>query len=70
NNVDGYQIYRNDYLLGEVSADSSSLFIDEVGLPQQVYRYSIYSYIERGNDVITSLNPITLDAVYPAPGNL
>ncbi|MEL6534201.1 MAG: LamG domain-containing protein, partial [Bacteroidota bacterium] len=70
NNVDGYLIYRNDYLLGDVSADSSSTFTDEVGLPQQVYRYSIYSYVMRGNEVVTSLNPITLDAVYPSPGNL
>ncbi|MEL6534396.1 MAG: LamG-like jellyroll fold domain-containing protein, partial [Bacteroidota bacterium] len=69
NNVDGYIILRDDEELGRVSANESSVFIDSLGIPGKTYRYSLYSYLERGNETIVSTWSKTIDTDYPDPGN-
>ena len=68
NNVDGYIIERNDEEVGRVSATTSPVFIDSTGVPNQVYRYNIYSYLERSDKVVKSLRSHLVEATFPLTG--
>lgn len=68
NNVDGYLIERNDKEVGRISFADSPVFIDSTGLPNQTYRYEIYSYLERDGRFIKSNFSILTEALYPYTG--
>ncbi|HAA12717.1 MAG TPA: hypothetical protein DCE41_13895, partial [Cytophagales bacterium] len=70
NNVDGYVILRNDVEIGRVLAEETAAFTDDYGLPGTLYRYSIHTYLARNGEEIQSALPITVEALYPAPGNV
>ncbi|HAA22432.1 MAG TPA: hypothetical protein DCP28_28070, partial [Cytophagales bacterium] len=70
NTVDGYVILRNDEEIGRVSASESAHFIDETGIPNQVYRYAIHGYLTRNGQDLWSTRATTALAQYPLTGDV
>ena len=69
NNVDGFHIYRNDENIGSISATETFLYKDTTGIPNQSYRYNVFSYVDRNDRVTKSLRSAVTIADFPLTGS-